>query len=302
MAEFDYADLIENMYDGMYFVDTDRKITYWNKAASRITGFNADEVQGKSCSDNILIHIDGKGENLCEGMCPLAETIKDGISREAEVYLHHRDGHRVPVLVRVSPLRDPDGRIIGGAELFTDLSQRDSMGLKIEELEKLAFLDKLTQLPNRHYIEFELEGRLAEMGRYGLSFGLLIMDIDHFKGFNDTYGHDVGDTVLKTVANTLMTNARPYDLFGRWGGEEFIGIIRDVDLPALSGIGERVRILVEKSHVQTAESILSVTISLGGTMAIAGDSIESLIKRADNLLYESKQKGRNRLTIDKEPL
>ena len=70
MAEFDYANLIENMYDGMYFVDTGRKSTYWNKAASRITGFKADEVQGKSCSDNILIHIDGKGENLCEGMLP----------------------------------------------------------------------------------------------------------------------------------------------------------------------------------------------------------------------------------------
>ncbi len=72
MAEFDYADLIENIYDEMYFVDTDRKITYWNKAASRITGFKADEVKGKSCSDNVLIHIDGKGENLCEGTCPLA--------------------------------------------------------------------------------------------------------------------------------------------------------------------------------------------------------------------------------------
>ncbi len=69
------------------------------------------------------------------------------------------------------------------------------MALKIEELEKLALLDNLTQLANRHYIEFELEGRLAEMGRYGLSFGLLFMDIDHFKRFNDTYGHDVGDTV-----------------------------------------------------------------------------------------------------------
>jgi len=299
--EFDYKDLIENMYDGLYFVDRRRTITYWNKAAERITGFTADEVVGCRCSDNILIHVDGKGKGLCRGMCPLAAAIDDGNSREAEVYLHHKDGHRVPVWVRVTPLRDTHGSIVGGAELFTDLSSRGAILLKIEELEKLAFLDNLTQLANRRYIELELEGRFAEMERYGLSFGILLMDIDHFKAFNDTYGHNVGDFVLKAVAKTMMSNARPFDLFGRWGGEEFIGIVRDIDILGLSEVGERVRILVENTKVQASDVMLNVTISLGVTLATPEDTVESLTKRADNLLYKSKEKGRNCLTTDQQP-
>jgi diguanylate cyclase (GGDEF)-like protein len=162
-------------------------------------------------------------------------------------------------------------------------------------------LDNLTQLANRRYIELELEGRFAEMKRYGLSFGILLMDIDHFKAFNDTYGHDVGDLVLKAVAKTMMSNARPFDLFGRWGGEEFIGIIRDVDISALSEVGERVRILVENTKVKAADGMLNVTISLGVTLATPDDTIELLTKRADNLLYKSKEKGRNCSTTDQQP-
>lgn len=293
----DYEDFIENMYDGVYFVDKDRKITYWNKAAARITGFTAEEVIGSHCSDNILIHVDGDGNNLCQGMCPLAASIKDGLSREAEVYLHHRDGYRVPVTIHVAPQRDKNGEIVGAIELFSDRSSRNVMRLRIEELERLAFLDNLTMLANRRYIELEVESRLAEVKRYGSTFGILLMDIDHFKRFNDTYGHDVGDIVLKTVAQSLLLNARPFDLFGRWG-EEFMGIIRNVDISSLEKIGSRIRVLVEQTHVQAEGIILSVTISIGATIASPRDTIQSLIKRADALLYKSKEKGRNCLTTD----
>jgi len=296
--EFDYKDFIENMHDGLYFVDTDRKIIYWNKSAENITGYKANEVTGFSCSDNILIHVDGKGNSLCLRKCPLAFTIEDGKTREAEVYLHHKDGHRVPVWVRVSPLLDTQGKIVGGAELFSDLSSREPIQLKIEELEKLAFLDNLTELANRRFIELELESRFAEMKRYGLSFGILMMDIDHFKTFNDTYGHDIGDLVLKTVAKTLKTNARPFDLFGRWGGEEFLGIIRNVDISVLKKIGNRCRILVENTHVLVENFNLNVTMSVGASLAEAEDTIHSLIKRADVFLYKSKERGRNCLTAE----
>ncbi|MCF8069710.1 MAG: sensor domain-containing diguanylate cyclase [Desulfobacterales bacterium] len=294
----DYDNLMENLYDGLYLVDPERKITYWNNAAERITGFSTQEVVGRSCSDNILIHIDGKGQSLCLGMCPLAATIADGHSRESEVYLHHKDGHRVPVSVRTTALYDTDGYIVGGAELFTDLSQKDSLSLKIEELEKLAFLDNLTQLANRRYIEMELEARLSEKLRCNLSFGILFMDIDHFKNFNDTYGHDIGDLVLKIVSNTFKSTGRPYDLFGRWGGEEFIGIIRNVDHAGLVNIGERIRRLVEKTFIHVSEKLLNVTVSIGATMAKDSDSMASLTKRSDDLLYMSKKNGRNRMTSD----
>jgi diguanylate cyclase (GGDEF)-like protein/PAS domain S-box-containing protein len=296
--KYDYTDLLENLCDGVYFTDHDRKITFWNKASERITGFTAGEVIGQHCSDNILIHVDGKGNSLCLGLCPLAESIRDGVSREAEVYLHHKRGHRVPVWVRTTPLRDESGRIVGGAELFTDISPQTVMRAKIEELEKLALLDGMTQIANRSYIEMELESRLAEMKRYRLSFGILFMDIDNFKHVNDTHGHETGDLLLKAIADTLTHTFRPFDLFGRWGGEEFIGIIRNIDMPALADIGNRIRMLVSKTQIQVPGSLLSITVSIGATMATPDDTRESLMKRADMLLYKSKNKGKNCMTAE----
>lgn len=291
-----YRGIIENLYDGLYLVDTNRVITYWNKAAERISGYTAAEVVGRSCAENILTHVDKDGNNLCNGMCPLAETIADRKSREANVFLHHKDGHRLPISVRVSAITDARGKIIGGAELFTDTSSSQAVEEKIKELEEIAFLDGLTRLANRSYINRELDIRFAEHKRFRIPFGILFMDIDNFKKFNDTYGHDVGDRVLKFVADTMTKNARPYDLFGRWGGEEFIGILRNVSFEQIVQLGDRLRSLIEKSYIIHDERPIYVTISIGATLMRENDDIDALIKRADSLLYESKRQGRNRLT------
>ena len=292
-----YERIIENLHDGLYFVDRDRVITYWNKAAKQISGFTANEVVGKSCSDNILTHVDSDGNNLCAGMCPLAATIADGKPREAEIYMHHKDGHRIPVSVRIGTLTDRDGNIIGGVELFTDISNQAANELRVKELEKLALLDNLTQLANRNYIEREIHSRFEEKKRYNMPFGFLFIDIDHFKKFNDIYGHDVGDDVLKFVANTFIINTRPFDLYGRWGGEEFIGVIRNINGKDLELLGNRLRSLIENSYIIHKKEKLYVTISIGATLVNENDTIDSLIKRADTLLYKSKAAGRNCLTI-----
>lgn len=193
-----YEKIIENLHDGLYFVDRDRVITYWNKAAELISGFTADEVIGRSCSDNILTHVDGDGNSLCTGMCPLAETIADEKPREAEIYMHHKDGHRIPVSVRVSTLTGSDDKIIGGIELFTDISNQAANKLRVKELEIL---------------------------------------------------------------------------------------------------GNRLRLLVENSYIIHENEKLHVTISIGATLVNKNDTIDSLIKRADTLLYKSKAAGRNCLTL-----
>jgi PAS domain S-box-containing protein len=105
-----YLGLLDQISDGVYFVARDRHITYWNGGAERITGFRAEEVQGHSCSEGMLRHIDDTGGQLCLRGCPLAAVMRDGEPREARVYLHHKDGHRVPVTVRGSALRNPRAR------------------------------------------------------------------------------------------------------------------------------------------------------------------------------------------------
>ncbi|HSL61421.1 MAG TPA: diguanylate cyclase [Desulfotignum sp.] len=297
LSETDYRKIIEALNDGLYLVDANRIITYWNKAAERITGFSADEVTGRCCADNILTHVDDQGRQLCTGMCPLALTLADKKMREAQVWLHHKNGHRVPVLARMSPITGEDGRVIGGIELFTDISSFAANELRVHELEKLVLLDQLTGLANRRFIEKELAARLEEKKRYPLSFGVLFMDIDHFKSFNDRFGHEAGDAVLKMVAGTFTANTRSFDSYGRWGGEEFIGIIRNVDKTALESMGNRLRLLIETTYLFRNNEKHQVTISIGATIAHEADTVQTLVKRADVLLYESKTAGRNRLTI-----
>ncbi len=292
-----YGRLVDNLNDGLYIVDRDRVIQHWNKAAERISGFSSAEVIGKSCSDNILTHVDCDGKCLCQGVCPLAMTMDDGAARESEIYLHHKDGHRIPVSVRASTITDDNGRVIGAAELFTDISNQINNELKVKELEEMALLDNLTRLANRHYIEKDISVCFEEKRRIGIPFGVLFMDIDHFKKFNDTHGHDVGDRVLKFVADTLVKNARPFDLIGRWGGEEFIGIIRNVNRQQLEALGNRLRMLVDSSYIQTASDRLHVSISIGATLVCDDDRMDTVVKRADTLMYESKRSGRNRLTM-----
>jgi diguanylate cyclase (GGDEF)-like protein/PAS domain S-box-containing protein len=298
LIDINGKNLLDNLPSGVYSTDLERKIIYWNKAAEKITGFRADEVVGSYCYDNILKHIDKQGRELCKNLCPLAKTINDGIIRHAEVFLHHRDGHRATVNIHTIPLKNSDGNIIGATEIFSDHSEFTSIETKIKDLEKMAFFDKLLKLPNRDHIESELDLRFHEFKRYGQRFGVLFLDIDHFKHFNDTFGHDAGDLILKTVARTLRASSRPFDIFGRWGGEEFVGIIKNVDRHTLTMLGNRYRKLIEKSSTTLENKPVGITVSIGATVARDNDSKRSIIKRADRLMYKCKQNGRNCLASD----
>jgi diguanylate cyclase (GGDEF)-like protein len=162
----------------------------------------------------------------------------------------------------------------------------------VAELQQLALVDSLTGLPNRRHLESHILSRLEELRRNQWMFGVLFVDVDDFKHINDHFGHNVGDEVLRMVGRTLDENSRYFDMIGRWGGEEFVAIIGNTPLPMLKDVGERLRMLVERSGLKGAQEI-QVTISVGGTVAIPEDSIESLIRRADDKLYEAKRAGRN---------
>ncbi|MFC2077342.1 diguanylate cyclase [Candidatus Bipolaricaulota bacterium] len=293
-----HREILDQMYDGVYFVDTTMAIQYWNQSAGRISGFRADEVMGKRCSDNVLMHVTDDGTNLCLSGCPLAATVEDGELREAEAYLHHKDGHRVPVLIRTAPMRDAEGRIVGGVEAFSDNRARAALREEIEELTRLALFDQLTEIGNRRYAEMTMTSRHGELERYGWPYGVLMIDVDDFKSFNDRYGHDVGDTVLRMVARTLRGNIRSFDVAARWGGEEFVVIMEKVGADELASRAEMLCHLVGASSLIADGQSLSVTVSIGGAIAQAGTAPEETVKRADELLYRSKKAGRNRATCD----
>lgn len=295
-----YRDVLDNLYDGVYFLDRQRKISFWNKGAERITGYRAADVLGRPCTDNILCHVDKQGQNLCRDGGPAADVMNDGQRREAEVYLLHKNGYRKPVRIRVAPIEDTSGRVVGAMEIFSDDTSPESLRRQVALLEKLSFLDPLTHLPNRRSMEATITSRLAETLRYEVTFGVLFVDIDHFKSVNDTYSHETGDQVLRLVAETLARSLRPFDLSGRWGGDEFLVVILNVDEAYLEVVAERVRASIAETHIPLKDNYLSVSVSIGGTLARNDDSSQTLVERADRLMYQSKVAGRNRVTLDTE--
>ena len=295
-----YKKVLDNLYDGVYFADCERQITYWNHGAERITGYPQNGVIGKHCSDNLLMHVDQEGVVLCFTKFPLAETLSDGKTREADVFLHHANGHRVPVTVKVAPIRDEHNEIVGAVEIFSNNSSRQAALNKIHELQQAVFKDSLTEIGNRRFSELRLQTVLSESQQFHIPFGVLFIDVDEFKGVNDQHGHEIGDQVLRMVANTLNLNVHATDFVGRWGGDEFLVLLQNVDIDQLNSIANKLRFLVQHSclNVDPSYTNISVTISSGGTITQAGDTVESIMERVDRLLYDSKADGRNRVTIE----
>lgn len=301
-----YKEMLENMDIGVYFIDSSSQITFWNKGAEEISGFTKEEVVGKFCHDDILSHVDEKGNKICVLGCPLKATVEDGRVREVVVYLHHKEGYRVRIRVKSFPLYI-NNKLVGAGEVFERLIGNElnkelhelctDISCSVEELKILALYDKLTDLPNRRYLESILESRFMEFEKLHLTFGILFMDIDDFRNFNNTYGHDMGDKVLKVAANTFMSAIRKTDFIGRWGGEEFIGIFPMVSKIELEAIAEKIRVLIENSVLRVGDKKYSITVSIGGTITHAWDDINSLIKRADEKMYISKNAGKNQVTI-----
>ncbi|MBE0532150.1 MAG: GGDEF domain-containing protein [Rhodospirillales bacterium] len=293
-----YRDVLDTIVDGVYFVDAERRIVLWNKGAEQISGYDTGDVLGHCCADNILCHIDGKGKALCEEGCPLAATLADGLPRTTDMYLHHKAGHRVSVEAKVSALRDVAGRIVGAVEVFSDNSVKMAALESVDRLIEESLIDPLTKVGNRRHIEITVRGRFEEMARYRWPFALVLCDIDRFKEINDAYGHAIGDEVLLMVSKTLQGAVRSFDFLGRWGGEEFLLCLPNVgDVEALTAITERFRALVAASSVRLDGQTLSVTASFGATLATREDNADSAFRRADALLYRSKEGGRNLTSV-----
>lgn len=294
--------LLQNLYEAVYIVDKNRKIIFWNSNCEDITGYSDKEVINKHCYNNILQHVDENGKNLCHDGCPLHATLEDGEIRENLVYLRHKKGYRVPVNVKTFPVYDENGNIDSCVEVFNHAEYYLERKDNVEKLKKEAYIDALTNIPNRRYIEMFLNMKIDDYLKYEVPFevpfAVIFFDIDNFKSFNDTYGHDIGDEILKLVSKTLSSSIRNIDFIGRFGGEEFLMILFGFNEEKLDIVANKYRTLVQNSYIITeAYGNLSCTISMGATIVNKGDTFENIIKRADSLMYEAKKSGKNKVII-----
>jgi diguanylate cyclase (GGDEF)-like protein/PAS domain S-box-containing protein len=285
-----YKELLDRMSDGVYFVDTNRQILYWNEGAARLTGYRHDEIVGQFCQDNTLCHVDSAGRQLCFEGCPLLACMQDGIPRDTEIFLRHKQGRRVPVHVRVQPIREADGTIVGAVEIFRDNTAQIEVRRKAEAMERLAFLDPLTHLPNRRFLEMSLRTALAEYEEHGDPFGVLVFDVNQFKSINDRFGHASGDRALVEMAKTLTGALRSVDVVGRWGGDEFLAIARSVTREVLGELAERCAVLVKEAcYRNEGGGLEGLSIAVGAALAKPDDNVESVLARADRRMYAQKK-------------
>lgn len=292
-----FKKMLDELYDGVYFVNTERRILYWNAAAERLSGYAASEVVGSLCHDNILDHTDSAGCHLCHERCPLVATIETRNQLCKRVFLKHKEGNRVAVEVRVSPVMDERGRTVGAVEIFRDAGSDLALESAYRSARELAQKDPLTGLANRRSFSSFVSEQLILFCRSGRRFSVIMVDLDHFKAVNDIYGHSAGDRVLAEVAQVLLESSREIDLAGRYGGEEFVVVLPNTSLEQAATIAERIRAEIQGRKCWAVIGLPALTASLGVADSCPGDDWDSLISRADAALYEAKQHGRNRAHV-----
>ncbi|MHB8121151.1 MAG: sensor domain-containing diguanylate cyclase [Desulfuromonadaceae bacterium] len=294
-----YREILDNLYDGIFFVDKNGCITYWNNGAASLTGYSAIDVTGRNYCD-IFQPLDKYGKHLCENdTYPFSRVSDISTLTEIEAYICHKEGHLLPISIRIAPMREVGKQYVVAVEIYSSSSPRYAMRQRLEELQEMAMHDPLTGIANRRFVEINLAARLEEFKRYGFAFSVMFIDADNFKAINDTHGHAVGDRILKMIGTTIANSLRSFDIVGRWGGEEFVVLLIHTKNEDLFKLADRLRRMIENSTLTLDNGeTLKVTVSAGTTAAQAGDTVGSLIERADKLMFESKRRGRNQVSVE----
>jgi diguanylate cyclase (GGDEF)-like protein len=283
--------VLDAVFDAAYFVDTERRIQIWNAGASSLTGFHPHEVLHRCCSDNILVHVDEHGSELCKGGCPLQKTLEDGQPRQTMLFMRHKLGYRIPVSTRVVAVHGRGGKVAGAVETFRLVGEPEYWRVRLAELEQLAFVDAVTGVPNRRFAETQLDRLLTDLDSAPLTISML--DIDRFKATNDKYGHEAGDRVLRAVGQTLVNCIRATDLLGRWGGDEFLLLLPRTGAEKAKQILERARVLIAHAAALAEQASIRVTVSVGAAVFTRGDERSDVLRRVDAQLYRAKHEGRD---------
>jgi diguanylate cyclase (GGDEF)-like protein/PAS domain S-box-containing protein len=284
---------LENLETGVCVVDCDRKISFWNEGAERITGYLRQEVLGRFCGEILLVKFHKSKTAICEQNCPLVAAMRDGRPRESRVYIHHKSGYAVPVSLRAVPIRSQQGHVIGATESFVE---RPWVSVRHRPDSNLAVghgLDALTQLPDFAFSESYLNERLKFASAHIIPFGLLCIQLDHLDTLTASHGLEAAETILNVIAHTLRNGLDPQDFVGRWSEDQFLAIAANCNDCELLTAAERLKRLAESSEIVWWGDHLSVTVSVGATVLKPGEAADVLLGRAGNALHEANAQGGN---------
>lgn len=259
------------------------KILYANANTAKLTGYSLEELLNLE-NPIELIHPDDRDKAI-----ESVNKRKQGYKRPISYYMRilRKDGR-----LRYVKLTSIVTRYKGEDVSFITLNDITKEIRRERKYRKLATIDPLTKVYNRYVLFSTLEHLIEYAERYGEIFSVIIFDIDNFKLLNDTYGHLVGDSVLKSIAKEIKRVIRRSDILGRYGGEEFLIILPKTKDPY--SVAEKIRKVIESMDLEKG---IRVTISVGGTVYKKGDTVDSIISRADEALYLAKQSGKNQTVI-----
>jgi diguanylate cyclase (GGDEF)-like protein/PAS domain S-box-containing protein len=283
-----FRTVLDSLQTGVCIVDRNGKILFWNQGAERLTGNKRHEVVGRSCRDNILVHCDDQGCVACGATCPISRTMHEGKPQEARIQLRHKEGHPVRVLMRIAPIRDQHGSMIGVVESFDEQKFASAHDRNQQTLVEHGCMDEVSGVPNHEFTRFHLDENLAGFVRYNLPFGIMCIRVDQFERFRAAYGRPAGDAILRVIAQTMRNSLRPSDFLGHWTEDQFLVILTNCGNAGAERAGERIRKVVTCAGLQWWGDQLTVTTSAGYGVAQTGDTVDSLVQRAqDSLIYGS---------------
>ena len=282
-----FRTVLDSLQTGVSVADRNGKILFWNQGAERLMGHKRHEVVGHPCRDNILVQCNDRGCAACGATCPISRTLYEGKPQEAKMQLRHKEGHPIHVLMRLAPLRDTHGSIVGIAKSFDEQSFGAERDRNRHTLAEHGCMDESTDVPNHEFTQFHLSKNLASLARYHLPFGIILIQADRLAQFRAACGPPAGDAVLRVVAQTMKNAFRPSDFVGRWAEDQFLAILINCSNSGVEKTWERTRKMITCAGLRWWSDELSVTTSVGYAMAQSGDSIDSLLSRATASLPQS---------------
>ena len=292
-----YQTVLDKLQTGVYIVDRNRRIRFWNEGAEQITGYLRQDVVGRFLRDHLLTTGDDVKDLDSEPDDPINLVFRDGKPSTMDVSILHKDGYRVPIVLRTNPIRNNHGAIVGAAESFEKNRSASDWTRRQAGFADFGCLDAVTGVAAQSFMETQLRENLTTFAEHNIPFGILLIQIDHMDQFRASRGPGVVSTILRVIAQSVENCVRPTDLVGCWGVNQFIAILMECRESEVSRVGERVRKMIGQAEIEWWGDKFSVTSPVGGAGCRAGDNAELLVARAAASLQESIGKGGNCVTV-----